>query len=114
MHHINLEDFDPKVLRVGMEVNIVVGPADPEIVNLMFQPDGEEIFLQAPVDITWPQLLAALGCWPSVTQARKNWGQDGRRKNDIDCGFNEVTVGKARKISIHLYKPFYNEVAANG
>ncbi len=108
MNYIKLEQFDISVLRGGMEVNIVVGSADPEIVELMFQPDGTEIFIQAPDDITWPQLLAALGCFSSVSQARKNWCQGQKNKSEIMRGLEQVTVGKARRIFISVYKPFHD------
>ena len=108
MNSIELGQFDPSVLRGGMEVNILVGPANPEIVELMFQPDGEEIFIQAPEDITWPQLLAALGCFSSISQARKNWCQAQKNKAEIERGLQHVTVGKARRIFISVYKPFHN------
>ena len=91
---------------------MIVGDADPEMVELMFRPPpgkgkkDDEVFLQAGRDITWPHLLAALGCFPSVTQARKNWCQGLKRKAEISCGLEELTIGKARRITIWVYKPF--------
>ena len=106
MNHIALSDFDASTLRGGMELNIVIGLGDPEMVELMFQPEGKEIFIQTTRDITWPQLLAVLGCFPSTSQARKNWCQGQKKKAEIEYGFHQITVGKARRLFLHVYKPF--------
>lgn len=111
MNTVKLEDFPVEVLRAGSEVNVLVGSADPEMVELMFKVgpadlSEEEVFIQTDRDITWPQLLSALKCFPSTTQAKKNWCQGMKRKAEIQCGLEEVTIGKARRITIWVYKPF--------
>ena len=111
METIPLDEVPLDILRAGSEVNVLVGSADPEMVELMFKVGPEdlaedEVFIQADRDITWPQLLAALKCFPSTTQAKKNWCQGMKRKAEIRCGLEEVTIGKARRITIWVYKPF--------
>jgi hypothetical protein len=112
MEMIQLEEFPVDSLRVGSEINVIVGEAKPDIVELMFRPlpdeewDPAEVFIQAPRDITWPKLLASLGCFPSTSQAKKNWCENLGRESEIRCGFEEISIGKARKITIFIYKPF--------
>lgn len=112
MQTVQLEDFPTEMLRAGSEINVLVGEADPDMVDLMFEPlhkadkDPDEVLIQTDRDITWPRLLAALDCFPSVTQAKKNWCDGQKRPLEIERGYKEVNVGKARKIKICLYKPF--------
>ena len=109
MNVIKLEDFPVESLQQGSEINVLVGETDPRLVELLFgpplgeEPDPDEVFIETPQDITWPQLLAALGCFPSTTQAKKNWCR-GMKRNPEPSGYEEVTIGKARKIFIFLFK----------
>ena len=105
MSPTKLADFPVESIRQGAEVNIVVGAVEPHVVELMFGDLApEEIYIETPGDITWPQLLAALGCFPSATQAKKNWCHGMKREAEIEYGYSEVTIGKARKIFIFLFK----------
>jgi len=111
MRTVQLEDFPTDTLRVGAEVNILVGDGDPGLINCLFQPvreedwDPDEILVRTDPDITWPHLLAALDCFPSISQARKNWRGGAKEAMPIEGGYQEVTIGKARKIRIFLWKP---------
>jgi hypothetical protein len=115
MEMIKLEDFPVDMLRDGSGINVIVGPADPDIVELMFRPmpeeewDPAEVFIQARRDMTWPRLLAALGCFPSSAQAKENWCEPEDREAEIRCGFEEVSIGEARRITIFIYKPYRNK-----
>ncbi len=105
MNPTKLADFPVESIRQGAEVNIVVGAVEPHVVELMFGDlTPEEIYIEAPRNITWPQLLAALGCFPSTTQAKKNWCHGMKREAEINWGYQEVSIGKARKIFIFLFK----------
>ncbi len=45
----------------------------------------EEVFIVVPADATWAQVLAGIGSFPSVSQARKNgWNKP------IEDGFTET------------------------
>ncbi len=111
MQIVPLEEFPTDTLRAGAEVNILVGDGDPDLINCLFQPvreedqDPDELLVQADPNITWPHLLAALGCFPSIPQARKNWRGGNKEAMPIAGGYQEVTIGKARRIAIFLWKP---------
>jgi hypothetical protein len=105
---IDLNDFDVSSLKQGDEVNVILGEPNWEIVELIFRPSWEERFLRVPFDMNWPRLLAQLGCFPSASQAAKNWKAQGHNP-EIEPGYEELSVGKARKIKICLYKPFREE-----
>jgi hypothetical protein len=87
----------------GSEVNILIGHPTERDVELLFSPREGDLFLTERVDITWPQLLNRLGCFPSVSQARKNWEGQGRDL-EIPWGYTELTIGKARRIFIFICK----------
>lgn len=112
MKIVMLEDFPIKLLRAGSEINIRVGDGDPDMTRLMFadvepaEDDEDLTLIEAPKDITWPHLLAALGCFPSATQAKKNWCKSQGKALEIARGYEEVSVGKARRITIYLWKPY--------
>lgn len=108
-----LNEFPTEALVAGSEVNILVGKINRYMAELMFEAadpdetDPDEVVIQAPEDITWPRLLAALGCFSSVTQAKKNWCDAQKRPIEIVGGYSTIQVGKARKITIHLWKPMH-------
>lgn len=59
-----------------------------------FTTDICDHFLQGSDEWQWPQLLKAIGAFPSAGQARKNgWNKP------IDDGFSEIKVGR-RKICV--------------
>ncbi len=104
METVKLEDFPSESLQQGDMVNVLVGSTTPALVELLFGNEPDDLFIEAPHDITWPRLLAALGCFPSATQAKKNWCRGMKREAEIAHGFEEVSIGKARKIFIFIFK----------
>ncbi len=102
-----IEEFQPKALQQGDEVNIICGTSvkSADLIEPLFGPaEGEELILLASEDLDWPHLLTQLGCFPSASQAFKNWkAQD--RNPEIPPGFSgPLTIGKARKIQIWVWK----------
>ena len=99
---VNLADIDADTLeeirQAGGHVNVLVDTpglreSDRE---LFFGPlaDHGDVFILAPEEATWAHILAALGCFPSIGQARKNgWNKA------VEDGFTPTfKVGKkARK-----------------
>ena len=65
------------------------------------QPEVEDVFVVVPADASWAQILAGLGCFPSVSQARNNgWNKP------VEDGFTPTfKVGKAHRKFITAFKP---------
>lgn len=102
---VPLEGFDSAVLVCGSEVNVIAGECDWHLAESLFGPvNGNDVFLQVPRDLNWAQLLFALGVFPSKSQALKNWVGQGREL-DIRQGFETFHFGKARKITVNMWKP---------
>lgn len=102
---LQLKEFNPEDLKQGSEVNIICGTPIRDLIEPLFGPfEGEELILLAPADIIWPRLLAQLRCFPSVSQAMKNW--KAQKKNlQVEEGFNgPFSIGRARKIRIWIWK----------
>lgn len=104
---VNLEEFNPGDLRQGDEVNIICGTPIQDLIEPLFGPlkeSEEELILLAPEDINWPRLLAKLQCFPSASQAAKNWKAQ-KRDPEMEKGFSgPLSIGKARKIRIWVWK----------
>ena len=100
-----LEGFDPDSLKRGDEVNVICGTSIGDLIEPIFGPSQEEeLILLAPEEIGWPHLLTRLQCFPSSSQAVKNWRAQ-KRNPMIEPGFNgPLIIGKARKISIWVWK----------
>lgn len=102
---VPIEEFDQQVLVCGSEVNVIAGDCDWKLAANLFHPiSGNDLFIQIPRDMNWAQLLFALGVFPSKTQALKNWLGQGREL-EIRQGFEIFHLGKARKISVCIWKP---------
>jgi hypothetical protein len=101
IRRVDEREFDPATLAQGDEVNVLLGTEiRPSWTEKLFGPSQEgEFAIVCPRNFRWPQLLARLGCFPSTSQARKN-GWD----RDIEGGWSEVTIGKARRIYIYVLK----------
>ena len=94
-----LVELDAGTLTGGMEVNVLIGECHDSWVEALFEPREDEFCLRVPVEMTWAHLLAALQCFPSVSQARKNgWNKE------ITEGWSEVVLGKARRLFIYVLK----------
>ena len=102
---VKLEEFNSEDLKQGDEVNIICGTPIQDLVEPIFGPfREEELILLAPEGISWPHLLARLLCFPSATQANKNWRARGMNPA-IEPGLNgPLFIGKARKICIWTWK----------
>lgn len=99
IHELPLAELDADTLKGGTEVNVLIGECHVSWVETLFDPREDEFFLRVPIEMTWAHLLAALKCFPSVSQARKNgWNKE------ITEGWSEVTIGKARKLWIYVLK----------
>jgi len=101
----NLEDLDGGTLKQGDEVNLILGAPIGDLIDPLFGPfeEEEDIFLAAD-DLNWPRLLAKLQCFPSISQAAKNWKAQ-KRNPEFEPGFSgPLSVGKARKIRIWVWK----------
>ena len=94
-----LTELDSGTLVWGAEVLVLIGECHSTWIETLFEPQQGEFFIQAPTEVTWAHLLAALKCFPSVSQARKN-GWD----KEIPEGWSEVTIGKARRLFIYVLK----------
>ena len=103
---VPIDKFHFEDLKQGDEVNIICGALIEALVEPLFGPFEEqgEIILLADENLTWPHLLAKLMCFPSASQARKNWqAQD--KDSEIPPGFNgPLAIGKARRITIWVWK----------
>lgn len=99
-----LQELDVNALKSGDEVNLIIGTPIEDLIDPIFGPleEGEPIF-RAPENLDWPHLLAFLLCFPSASQAAKNW----RSRNldlEITPGCTEISIGKARRIWIYVWK----------
>jgi hypothetical protein len=108
----NIEGLDVDAITAGTELNFLVATEvkDWENIGLMFGPmeEGELLILLEPGVWTWPKLLAHLKCFPSASQAAKNLRAQNRGL-DLDKGFTDFLIGKARKIRISLWNPYMPE-----
>jgi hypothetical protein len=108
----NIEYLDVEALTAGTELNFLVASkvTDWENIGLMFGPmdEGELLILLEPEKWNWPRLLAFLGCFPSASQAAKNYKSQGKSL-DFEKGFTDFHIGKARKIRITLWDPYMPE-----
>ncbi len=76
-----------------MEMNILIGKGITETdKELFFNYTPEDKFQEFPVETKFPQLLKALGIFPSTSEARRN-GWD----KDIPCGWTDFEIGKLKK-----------------
>lgn len=105
---ISMDELEVEELTAGTELNFLVAAkvTDWENVGLMFGPmeKGELLILLEPDVWTWPKLLAHLKCFPSTSQAAKNLKAQ-KKPLDIEKGFFDFHVGKARKLRITLWNP---------
>jgi len=108
----NIEYLDVEALTAGTELNFLVATkiTDWENVGLMFGPmeEGELLIMLEPGVWTWPKLLAHLKCFPSASQAAKNFKAQ-KKSLDFEKGFHDFHIGKARKIRITLWNPYMPE-----
>ena len=108
----NIEYLNVDDITAGTELNFLVATEvkDWENVGLMFGPmeEGDLLILLEPGVWTWPKLLAHLKCFPSTSQAAKNLKAQNRGL-DLDKGFTDFLIGKARKIRITLWNPYMPE-----
>ena len=102
---LKLEEFNPEDLKQGDEVNVICGTPIQDLIEPLFGPfKEEELLLLAPADISWPRLLAKLQCFPSASQAAKNWKAQ-KRNPEPELGFTgPLSIGKARRIQIWVWK----------
>ena len=92
------ENTEPLIRRNGGHVNVVVDNEHllPGDLELFFGPQDEhvqDVVVMVPPGKTWAHVLAGIGCFPSISQARKNgWNKP------IDEGFTPTfKVGKAAR-----------------
>lgn len=110
MEIIRLQDCDettePKIRRNGGHVNIVVENEHllPGDIELFFGPQPKhlpDVTILVPVGTMWSHVLAGLGCFPSISQARKNGWNKG-----IEEGFTATfKVGKANRKFFTAFSP---------
>jgi hypothetical protein len=100
------DDTEPAIRRNGGEVNVLVDTGHLFQADLatFFGPQFnglEDVFIVVPADATWAHVLAGIGCFPSVSQARKNgWNKP------IEDGFTDTfKVGKAHRKFITALRP---------
>jgi hypothetical protein len=102
-------DIQEAIRKTNGHINVLVdtGHLFQSHLELFFgpQPENEEVFVVVPADATWAQVLAGLGCFPSVSQARNNgWNKL------IEDGFTPTfKVGKAHRKFITAFKPTDSE-----
>ena len=117
MEIIRLQDCDentePKIRRNGGHVNIVVENEHllPGDIELFFGPQPEhlpDVTILVPAGTMWSHVLAGLGCFPSISQARKNgWNKA------IEEGFTPTfKVGKANRKFFTALSPKETEPGA--
>jgi len=113
IHICTLDELDASAIRQGDEINVImldpdtkIDDLDWEMVGLMYGPmeEGETLTL-APDTLSWPKLLTELRCFPSASQAAKDW-KSRKRELQIEKGFQIFTIGKARKITLAVWRPF--------
>jgi hypothetical protein len=92
------EETEPMIRRNGGHINVVVENEHllPGDLELFFGPQPEhlqDVFVMVPSGTTWAHVLAGIGCFPSISQARKNgWNKA------IEDGFTPTfKVGKAHR-----------------
>jgi hypothetical protein len=109
---ISMDELDVEDIVAGTELNFLVAAkvTDWENVGLMFGPmeKGEVLILLEPDVWNWPKLLSRLKCFPSASQAAKNYKSQ-KKSLDFDKGFTDFLIGKARKIRISLWNPYMPE-----
>jgi len=98
------EDTEPHIRRNGGEVNILVdnGMLFESDLELFFGPlEDWETFIVVEPGTLWSHILAGLGCFPSIGQARKNgWNKA------IEEGFTPTfKVGKAARKFFTAFRP---------
>ena len=98
------EDTEPRIRRNGGEVHILVDNGNLLVsdLDLFFGPLSEfDTFIVVPPGTMWSIILAAIGCFPSTSQARKNgWHKE------IEPGFTpEFKVGKAKRKFFTVLNP---------
>jgi len=105
---VRLTEFTPEVDKLvrsnNGEVNVIVdnGNVQDADKELVFGPlQGNEVFLLVEPNTSWSHILAGLGCFPSVSQARKNgWNKT------ISEGFTPTfKVGKANRKFFTVWNP---------
>lgn len=102
------ENTEPHIRRNGGEVNIVVEnehlqEGDIELFFGPIQPFDTTILV--PEGTSWAHVLAKIGCFPSVSQARKNgWNKP------IQPGWTDrFKVGKAARKFFWVLNPLKSE-----
>jgi len=107
------EDTEPTIRRNGGHVNVVVDNEHllPGDLELFFgpQPDHlQDVFIMVPSGTSWAHVLAGLGCFPSISQARKNgWNKP------IDEGFTfTFQAGKANRKFFTAFCPKESDTGA--
>lgn len=75
-----------------LSANVVIGSPTVKDIEMLFEPEEDEVLILAPDEFMWPQLLKLLGVFKSAGQARKN-GWD----KPIEEGWNEALFKKQRK-----------------
>lgn len=94
------ENTEPMIRRNGGHVNVVVENEHllPGDLELFFGPQSEQevlhdVVIMVPSGTSWAHVLAGIGCFPSISQARKNgWNKQ------IEEGFTPTfKVGKASR-----------------
>jgi hypothetical protein len=109
------EDTEPTIRRNGGHVNVVVENEHllPGDLELFFGPQSEheglqDVFIMVPPGTSWAHFLAGIGCFPSITQARKNgWNKP------IEEGFTPTfKVGKAARKFITALSPKETDTGA--
>lgn len=115
---LHLQDIDTNsdtqeaIREAGGHINVLVDTGHLFQSHLeLFGPEireadeAEDVFVVVPAEATWAQVLAGLGCFPSVSQARNNgWNRP------IADGFTETfKVGKAKRKFITAFKPTDSE-----
>jgi len=99
------ENTEPEIRRSGGHVNVLVntGHLFQSDLELFFGPQEtiEDVFIVVPPETNWAHVLAGIGCFPSVSQARKNgWNKP------IEDGFTSTfKIGKAHPKFITALKP---------
>jgi hypothetical protein len=103
------EETEPAIRRANGNVNVLVdtGHLFQSDLETFFGPqtEPEDVFVVVPAEATWAHVLAGIGCFPSISQARKNgWNKP------IEDGFTPMfKVGKAHRKFITAFKPTDSE-----
>ena len=114
-----LKELDLKSLHNSNELNLLIADriVDPTLVGLMFGPlETDEVVIQCPRNMSWPQLLAGLGLFPTPAKAARSL----RKINfplEIHPGYHREIFShpeffseeKETPLTVNLWKPMHGD-----